>query len=258
MLPMDLRELNWLLRDKYNLIDAVDKPHLWPAEATEDLKRLSQGEPLAYVIGFAPFLGSRIDLRFRPLVPRSETEHWVEVLLNQMIFEDKSAKALDLFTGSGCVGLSLLKHWSKVEVDFTDNNASCLEQVEYNLALNGIESGRARLIHSDLFEQVQDRYDLILANPPYISPDRFQKLPRSVRDYEPKEALIAKEGGLALIRKFLDQVSNYLNPSGRFWLEFDPAQKEKIEALIGKKFKTNFQRDQYGRWRFVVGCFNFD
>ncbi|HQO27645.1 MAG TPA: hypothetical protein PKX21_01085, partial [Candidatus Pacearchaeota archaeon] len=104
---MDLKELNWLLQEKYNLIDAVDQPHLWPAEAAEDLKRLSQGEPLAYVIGFIPFLGSRIDLRFRPLVPRSETEYWVQVLLKQAAFKKKTIKALDLFTGSGCIGLSL-------------------------------------------------------------------------------------------------------------------------------------------------------
>ncbi len=255
---MDLKELNWLLQEKYNLIDAVDQPHLWPAEAAEDLKRLSQGEPLAYVIGFIPFLGSRIDLRFRPLVPRSETEYWVQVLLKQAAFKKKTIKALDLFTGSGCIGLSLLRHWPEARVDFADNNLSCLEQVEYNLALNKINSRRARLIHSDLFTGIQDKYDLILANPPYISSSRFEHLPRSVRDYEPKEALIVGEEGLALIRRFLDQVSDYLNPWGQFWLEFDPAQKESIQPLISSSFQADFGRDQYGLWRFVVGHFNFD
>jgi len=191
-------------------------------------------------------------------VPRSETEYWVQVLLKQAAFKKKTVKVLDLFTGSGCIGLSLLRHWPEARVDFADNNLSCLEQVEYNLALNKINSRRARLIHSDIFAGIQNKYDLIVANPPYISASRFEHLPRSVRDYEPKEALIAGEEGLALIRRFLDQVSDYLNPWGQFWLEFDPAQKESIQPLISSSFQADFRRDQYGLWRFVVGYFNFD
>ncbi|MDD3711704.1 MAG: HemK family protein methyltransferase [Patescibacteria group bacterium] len=250
---MDLKELDWLLNEKYRLVGAVNKPDLWPAEVAEDLRRLDRGEPLAYVIGFVPFLNSRIDLRFRPLIPRAETEYWVETLLNYSSLRDKKISVLDLFTGSGCIGLSVLKYWPRAEVDFVDNSPGCLEQVECNLFLNQIDSNRANLILSDVFDQVSEKYDLILANPPYIDSDLFQKLPIAVRKYEPREALVAGKRGMAIMEKFFKQLSDHLKPNSQFWLEFDSSQKEAIRLILENKFKLDFRMDQYQCWRFLVG-----
>jgi len=250
---MDLKELDWLLSEKYQLAGVVDKPHLWPAEVAEDLKRLSQGEPLAYVIGFIPFLNSRIDLSFRPLIPRAETEHWVEILLNHSSLREKEVHVLDLFTGSGCIGLSVLKYWPGAKVDFADNSPECLEQVEYNLFLNQIDFSRANLILSNVFDQVAEKYDLILANPPYIDSNLFQKLPAAVRNYEPREALVAEKKGRAVMEKFFKQLPDYLKPDSQFWLEFDSGQKEAIQVMLKNQFKLDFRKDQYQHWRFLMG-----
>ncbi len=251
---MDSKEANWLLQEKYGLADALNRPEVWPQEATEDMKRLSRGEPLAYVIGFVPFLDCHIDLRFRPLIPRAETEYWAGLMAHRQRFKEKPVKCLDLFAGSGCLGLALLKHWSGSQVDFADKSKDCLKQVKINLALNQFDPSRSQLIFSDTFSHVRGRYDVITANPPYIAPEFFHDLPDSVKRYEPKEALLADNQGLFLIESFLVSVAGHLEPEGEFWLEFDSRQKNEIEKLIDKEiFEYQFGRDQYGFWRFLFG-----
>ena len=105
------KERAWLLRDKYQGMVA-------PAFLA-DVKKLEQGEPLDYVIGWREFLGCRIGLSERPLIPRVETEFWTELVIKKI--GQQPAKVLDIFAGSGCVGLAVLKHCPRAEVIFVDN-----------------------------------------------------------------------------------------------------------------------------------------
>jgi release factor glutamine methyltransferase len=254
---MDLKEIEWLLREKYGKDGSLEEES-WSEEIVSDINRLKEGEPLAYVIGFVDFLDCKIDLRFRPLIPRPETEYWAELLIKNISNRNKPIHGLDIFSGSGCVGLALLRHPPNSQIDFVDNSLDCLAQIRLNLSLNKISPKRANVFQSNSFREIKDKYDLITANPPYIKTESFDSLPGSVKKYEPFSALIGGADGLKEIRFFLESVTEYLNKNGVFWLEFDPIQKDALTRIIDPRIDFHFGRDQYDQWRFLVGQKNFD
>jgi len=240
----------WLIRDKY----AGDKS----ATLADDLGRLRKGEPVDYVIGWSDFCGCRIGLETRPLIPRSETEYWAEQAVKEI--GGKPVKCLDIFSGSGCVGIAVLKHCPNATMDFGEKSAKFCRQIKTNCDLNGIDLKHYRVIQSDIFNprilggkaSKLGKYDLILANPPYVPAGR--KLDKSVTDWEPAGALYAKDDGLFLIKKFLGQAKKHLNAGGKIYLEFDSGQKTTLAKLLTEfEYKNiDFHKDQFGRWRFVA------
>jgi release factor glutamine methyltransferase len=246
------KEIGWLLKEKYH------------GKATKnfyrDVKRLEAGEPLDYVIGFTEFLGCKIDLSKKPLIPRPETEFWVEkVITDILIFcrisEYNSIKVLDMFAGSGCIGIAVLKHIRNAEVVFADKETNCLKQIKINLKLN-LSPIRANcsVVKSDVFSKVVGKYDYIFANPPYIPTKNKKRIQKSVLKFEPKQALFGGGDGLFYIRKFLKQAIEHLNPGGKIFMEFSPEQKKQIEKLV-KKYKYSnhkFYKDQYNKWRWAA------
>ncbi len=247
MQPLD-QEIQWLLKEKY-------QGRLTPS-AKEDIKRLKKGEPLAYLIGNVPFLNCVIDLSARPLIPRSETEYWTEFAIKSIKKHNPQARCLDIFAGSGCVGIAILKNVPEVQVDFAEIDKRFLRQTRLNLKLNKIQAIRYRLIQSDIFKNISQakKYDYILANPPYIAQRKKHLTQRSVLQYEPHKALFADKDGLKIIKAFLKDVKNYLTKDGKIYMEFDSWQKENIKAILNmyKYKKYKFFKDQYDKWRFVV------
>ncbi len=216
------KEIDWLAREK--------------GISLKDLKRLKKGEPIDYIIGFYKFLGCKIDLSYKPLIPRSETEYWVEKELVNI-----KGDVLDIFAGSGCIGIALLKN-TDCKVDFADKYF--LEQIKLNLKINKL---KAKVIQSDIFSCINKKYDFILANPPYIPLNR--KLDKSLF-FEPKKALYGGKDGLFYIKKFLKQAKNYLKEYGVIYMEFDSCQKKEIEKLL-KDYNYEFYKDQYKKWRYL-------
>lgn len=244
---MTRREQEWLIRDKYDgrLPDR--------AVLALDMARLKKGEPLDYIIGWREFLGCRIDLSSHPLIPREETEYWVEKAIVELEKDkNKITKCLDIFAGSGCIGLAILKHVPNAKVDFAEKDKKIIDQIKLNLQINKIDKKRIRIIQSDIFSNIKGKYDYIFANPPYIPASR--KLAKSVAGWEPKAALFSGEDGLTLIKKFLKQARCHLNEGGKIFLEFDSTQKKKIEEMIKRQGWLNysFERDQSGRWRTLI------
>jgi len=239
------KEISWLLKEKYH--NKATKNFY------KDVKRLAAGEPLDYVIGFTEFLGCKIDLSKRPLIPRPETEFWAERAIEE-IKKPWRSQGLDMFAGSGCIGIAALKHIKNAEVHFTDKSKKCLEQIKINCRINNINPKRYKIIQSDVFSRVQGKYDYIFANPPYVAKTRIGEIQSSVLKYEPKQALFGGKDGLFYIRKFLKEAKNHLNKNGKIYMEFDYLQKKEIEKLL-KKFgyqSYQFYKDQYGKWRYVV------
>ncbi|MDD4990238.1 MAG: peptide chain release factor N(5)-glutamine methyltransferase [Candidatus Pacebacteria bacterium] len=279
----------WLLNEKYGgrLTEMAKK----------DITRLKKGEPVDYVIGYKNFCGCKIDLRYKPLIPRDETEHWMSEAIRDMfakgwgiVFRDtlgcsseqprscprqNFAKAnhailpadahkkqfpspcfrvLDIFAGSGCCGIAVLKHIPNSHCSFVDIDDNCLKQIRLNLRINGIDKKRYSVIKSNVFKKIRGQYDLILANPPYIAWQGKNKVQESVLNFEPKQALFAKNNGLYFIGKFLKQAKNHSAENGIIYLEFGYNQKKEVEKILEKFSYKNFKfhKDQFDKWRFAI------
>ncbi len=238
-------EISGLLREKY-------QGGICPAFIKEVI-RLKKGEPLDYLIGWLPFLNCRIDLSFRPLIPRPETEYWTEKAIKIIQKIKGRVRVADIFSGSGCVGIAVLKNAKNAKVDFFELDKKLIKQIKLNLKTNNVPASRYRIFQGDAIKKLKNYYDFILANPPYIALKRKSLVQASVLKYEPQRALFAGSDGLLYINKILPKAQSRLKSRGQLWLEFDSFQKKKIENMLKKMKcqKWNFYRDQYRHWRYL-------
>ena len=242
------KEIGWLLQEKYK--NKKTLLFYW------DLMRLKRGVPLAYLIGNIPFLGCNIDLSQKPLIPRTETEFWTERAIQEIRAKHTGEHGLcilDLFAGSGCIGIALLKHITSATVDFGEKEQGLLKQIKTNVLLNNIDTNRVALFQTNYFNSIPKKeYDYIFANPPYIAHGKKQSLQRTVTSFEPHEALFADDDGLFYIKKLLQGPTEYLKKGGVLFIEFDTPQKETIEKLIPRdKYTYTFWKDQFENQRVL-------
>lgn len=244
------REKHWLLREKY--AGKEDQRYF------DDVKRLSSGEPLDYVIGYSHFLRCKIDLSFRPFIPRPETEWWVENEIRKLKSKSKkNFEILDAFAGSGCIGIAILKHAPNATVHFIEKNPDFIKQIKKNIALNKISKKRYKIFHRDLKKDNLPikKYDHIFSNPPYIPFSKKTGVASSVLRFEPKDALFAADNGLFYIKRLVDDARMRLSPGWTLVFEFDSRTKKELENILKKKKKNglissfSFSKDQYNRWR---------
>jgi release factor glutamine methyltransferase len=225
-----------------------------------DYTRLQNGEPLAYLIGNIPFLSTTIYLDLpdgvhgdRPLIPRPETEFWVEQVIRDMQRSTPPSRVLDLCAGSGCIGVAVLKEVPETRVDFAEIDPGLHSVIANNIAKNTIDPLRTRIFGGSLFENISDAtpYDWILTNPPYID-ETLGRVTQSVRDYEPPRALYGGDSGLVLIREIIQTSMQYLTPTGTLVIEHEPEQAQFIQSLASEcDFSTTTYTDQYGTERFT-------
>ncbi len=207
-------------------------------------------EPSAYQIGWVPFLDTKIFLDSRPLIPRTETEYWVEQALSSLE-KTRALHILDLFAGSGCIGIALLAHLPQAHVDFAEIDERHFPTIEKNISENGISTERVSLIRTDVWSAITGTYDSVFANPPYLSKNRIERVQDSVLAFEPEEALFAEEDGFALIRRTLEGLLPHLNPGGALYIEHEPEHSVPIKSLASLlDLKAEVRKDQYGVLRY--------
>lgn len=244
----DSQEATWLLKEKY---EGIESP-----EYLSDLKRLEAGEPLAYVLGFVPFLGTTIYLDSKPLIPRPETEYWVSEALKVIKERATSGelRILDLCAGSGAIGIALLRHLPDAEVDFGEIDRAHHMTILKNLNVNRIDQNRAHVFGGDLFEKITGTYDFILSNPPYIDPALADRVAPSVTLHEPAVALWGGEQGLAIIGDIIRDARVHLNPGGIIFIEHEPEQERAIHDSARLHGYSAFETipDQYGVARLTA------
>ncbi len=238
------KDTAWLLHDTYG---GVETP-----EFQNDKERLAKGEPLAYVIGWVPFLHTKIWLDSRPLIPRPETEYWVEKSISDIkqLFEVEprtQIRILDLCAGSGCIGIAILKAIQNAHVDFAEIDAKHHETIRKNIFENKIDPMRTKIFGGDVFENITEKYDCILTNPPYIDPLLSERIGKSVLEHEPKLALFGGRGGMEIITRIIHEAPSYLKPGGILYIEHEPEHVEHIKALIPN---AEIFKDQFGVERF--------
>jgi release factor glutamine methyltransferase len=216
-------------------------------------KRL-QGWPVAYLIGYKYFYGFKFKVNRNVLIPRPESEWLVEegVKLVRNSFARKSRKPftiLEIGTGSGCIAISLAKLLEKqwVEITATDISEKALQMAITNsLELNA----KVKFVLSDLLNQITGKFDLIIANLPYVPLDDYVKFHENLK-FEPKLALIDGSNQAQLVREFLSQTPAHLKPRSVILIETDPScSAQKIE-LPRLKFCKSVSQDFRGLKRFI-------
>lgn len=196
----------------------------------EEILALKEGKPLQYVIGNVNFYGNQFIVNENVLIPRFETEELVENTIRYAneIFQGK-AKILDIGCGSGVIGLTLKQKLPNSSVDLIDISKEALIVAKENAKKLNLD---VHFIESDLFENVQDKYDIIISNPPYIRED--EEIEEIVKNNEPSLALYGGKDGLDYYRRILADIDQYLNKPALIAFEIGYLQKDEITNLAQK------------------------
>jgi len=215
------------------------------------LKELESGIPVQYIVGNTNFYGYDFKVNRNTLIPRFETELLVEKTYNYIkkYFNKDKVKILDIGTGSGCIAITLNKLLDDSDVTGVDISSEALEVAKENNISN---NANVKFIESDLFSNVNGRYDVIISNPPYISYD--EEIMNIVWNNEPHLALYAPDNGLYFYDKIIKDSSKYLNDKFIMAFEIGYKQGEDIVKIVNKYYKdTNIsvEKDYSGRDRFV-------
>lgn len=192
------------------------------------VKRRAQREPLAYVLGTAPFGDLTLKTDRRALVPRPETEQLVEIIKDTFAAAPPT-RILDLGTGSGALALGLARTFPESRVIALDASADALALARENAAATQLDT-RLELRRSDWFGAIraEERFDLIVSNPPYLTEAEWAEAQPEVRDHEPKQALVAADAGCADLLKIIAVAPRHLTPGGWLFLETGIAQHPRL------------------------------
>ncbi|MCQ2380437.1 MAG: peptide chain release factor N(5)-glutamine methyltransferase [Victivallaceae bacterium] len=214
----------------------------------EAVQRRMDGEPVQYIFGAAYFRNLRLSVTADVLIPRPETELLAGYFIDTL---PRQGTLLDVGTGSGAIALSVAQERPDVEVTGVDASPAALLVAERNRADCGI--GNATFLKSDLFSELSGRkFDGIAANLPYVTEDEYEKLDKIVLR-EPRMALVAPDGGMALMKQAVDGLDAVLAENGLAVFELSDWQAEPMAQYADSKgFKTEIRRDLADRWRFVA------
>ena len=214
-------------RDKY-ASEAVSE------ELDKLVQRILQEEPLAYVLGEWSFYGMNLHVNPSVLIPRDDTCAVTALAIKKALFLEQSPRILDLCTGSGCIGLAIASRVKDARVTLADISKDALSVARKN-AMRLKLSGRVSCYQADALQPAPGflgKFDMIVANPPYITSAEMEQLPKSVRDYEPHLALHGGDDGLLFYRQIIKNYCDALKPGGFLCFEFGMDQGDDVCSLL--------------------------
>lgn len=217
----------------------------------EYLSRRQLHEPLQQIIGECEFMGLTFKVSRDVLTPRQDTENLVEEVMKEL---HDGMRILDMCTGSGCIILSLLHYSNDCQGVAVDLSEEALKIAR----ANGERLGeKVEWIRSDLFSDLEGKFDRIVSNPPYIASGEIDGLMTEVRDFEPRMALDGKEDGLFFYRKIIDEAREYLYHDGMLYFEIGYDQGQSVSRLMKDAgfVEVNVVRDFVGNDRIVYGTY---
>jgi release factor glutamine methyltransferase len=253
-----------ILEDKQQLkrIDLALQPDL---EFTDDdvlawntiLESLKLEIPVQYLLGKTSFYGLDFEVNQNVLIPRSETEELVEWIIsnNQKIEQSNRLRILDIGTGSGCIAISLAKNIPNAQVFALDVSEKALATAKKNADLNEVN---VTFLHQSILEteDLEQEFDIIVSNPPYVRNLEKEEIKKNVLEYEPHLALFVEDNdALLFYRKIAALAQKNLSVSGQLYFEINQyLGKEMIELLEGMDFKNiELRKDIYENDRMMLG-----
>ena len=216
-------------------------------------KHIKEDVPLSHLVGFEYFYDRKFKVTKDVLSPRMETEELIYKVVDYIKANDKdNLKILDLCTGSGIIAITLRKELENMslEVVASDISEEALKVAKENSIMNEAE---VKFIQSDIFENINEKFDIIVSNPPYIAYSDKITMEDNVLNYDPHLALFAEEDGIYFYREIVENAKEYLEEDGIVFFEIGYDQREKILKLANEnKFKDEVYKDINGRDRMAI------
>lgn len=262
-IPDPRHSIEWLLAEtldikRLDLYLKYDRP-LSPGELEKlrpMVKRRAQHEPLQYIIGFTDFMNARISVDPSVLIPRIETEQLVEIILDRHSGSQshkESLNVLDIGTGSGCIPIALKMErpdWNLWGIDISEK---ALQTARQNAQQNEVDISFKK---GNIFEPksipVNAQFDVIVSNPPYITPEEKTTLEPQVYQFEPSEALFTEDMDL-MYSSILEFAENNLSGNGKLYLELHELFAKNIQQLFNRNsWNTTLLKDYDKKERFLI------
>jgi release factor glutamine methyltransferase len=224
------------------------------ARLKDSLSQRARGVPAQYIAGHQEFWGMDLIVSPAVLIPRPETEHVIETVL-QLTNKNNGGRAsspgipiriVDVGTGSGCIALALAKEFPHAEIHATDISAGALEVAHANAARHQFES-RIRFHQTDLLHGLDPgRFDFVVSNPPYVGESEEDEVQLEVRKFEPRNAVFAGPTGLEVIERLIPQALAALRPGGWLVMEISGSIVDGVKRLFGGWQQVQITNDLQG------------
>lgn len=216
----------------------------------ESIEKIKKGYPLQYITHYQEFMGIKFEVNENVLIPQPDTEVLVEktIKIVQKCYpkeDNRNIKILDLCTGSGAIAISLKKYLPSVQVFASDISKKALEIAKANAKKNDVQ---IKLIESNMFENINEKFDIVVSNPPYIKTDEITKLSNQVQN-EPRLALDGGKDGLDFYRIIQKNIKNYLYENGILLMEIGYDQGQAVASMFKN---SKLVKDYAGKNRVIM------
>lgn len=212
------------------------------------LEKRRNGVPLQYIFGETEFFGNKFFIDENVLIPRDDTEISVEALID--IFENNSIRSsLEIGAGSGIVSITMAMRYSDVNFTAVDISDYAIKNTKKNIERFNLEN--IKVLKSNLYENIEESYDIIYSNPPYIKSKDIEELQAEVKDYEPMLALDGGVDGLFFYREIINGLDKYLNKNGYVVFEIGYDQGDDLRELL-KDYSVEVLKDLSNKDRVVI------